>query len=390
MKRENGITMITLIITIIVMLILVGVAFSMAGGEEGLLTQTQVAAEETTSTGDGETIKLAYDNCFINNRGKGTVSAADLQTELRKTYGDTVTVKESGSGYKISFSDPEKTYVFNGNDVEQKENTPLTLSIGQAVKYDVTYVDAQKPTVTFNENNGWRLLSYKANEADPDLYDIEIISTGVPVGIHYHYNIKSNPTIAGGWCATDTQIANYISKFYSSATSTDNNMYAAAGLYYNFEKLVFQNKTISAMKTENIKHYGCYQQINNVTGSNITGSIFRSTNENIKNKITGVRNITLADMTGVTTETKTFTDIDGLFLLSKLKTSEFASKYGLTDYAGQTMYWIASPYSTNAKSLYYMVSGGAMSSTGDPYGLRPIVSISGVSIEDVDGILELN
>lgn len=388
MKRENGITMITLIITVIVMLILAGVALSMAMGDEGLVAQTQNAAEETTSASDGETIKLAYDNCFINNRGKGTVSAADLQTELRKTYGDTVSVTESGSGYKITFSDSEKTYMFNGKDVEQKENTPLTLSVGQAVKYNVTYTDAIKTTYTYNENNGWRLLSYKANATNPDLYDIEIISTGVPVGINYHYNIKSNPTIAGGWCATDAQIANYISKFYSSTSSTNNNMYAVAGLYYNFEKIVF-NKVAQYSST---KHYGFYNTVNGISSGDITGNIFRSTDANISSKITGVRNITLADMTGSNTENTAVTDVDGLFILGNFKNSEFATKNGLTtyNYNVNPAYWIASPYSTDTKRVYYMVSGGISSSTGEQAGLRPIVSISGVSIEDVDGILELN
>lgn len=388
MKKQNGITLIALIITIIVILILAAVSINAITGDDSVVQQAAKSKDEFKIAEEEENISLAYNNYKLNNVGE-SLNAGDLQTELSKTYGEKVKVTQQGEKVKISFADSGNSYVFDGPNIVKKDNTPIQINIGQAVKYDVTYSDANKSTVTFNENNGWRLLSYKANAEDPDLYDIEIISTGVPVGIHYHYNIKNNPTIAGGWSATTTQIADYIEEFYSSATAEDNNMYAAAGLYYNFEKLVFQNKTITAMKSENIKHYGCYQNINGITGQNITGDIFRSTNENIKDKITGVRNITLADITGKNEETTTFTDVDGLFKLNSLKTSEFASKHGLTGYSGYTSYWIASPYSKEYRSLYVMFNA-PMGNTGDPYGLRPIVSIEGVSIDVVDDIIQIN
>lgn len=389
MRREKGITLIALVITIIVLLILAGVSINMIASDDGIVQQAAKSKAQYNVAEEKESIELAYDTCKLDNIGE-TVDAEDLQTQLSKTYGEKVNVVQRGEKIKITFTDSGNTYIFDGQSVEENDSTKTEIAIGQAVNYDVTYTDANKSTVTFDENNGWRLLSYKANEDNPELYDIEIISTGVPVGIHYHYNIKSNPTIAGGWCATDDQISSYIEEFYSSATATDNNMYAAAGLYYNFEKLVFQNKTITAMKSENIKHYGCYLNVNGVTGQNITGDIFRSTNENIKDKITGIRNITLADITGKNDETTTVTDVDGLFLLGKLKTSEFATKHGLTDYSGYNMYWVASPVSTSAKSLYWMVSGGLTSSTGDPYGLRPIISIEGVNMDLVDDIIYID
>ena len=46
-KKEKGITLIALVITIIVLLILAGVSISMLTGENGILTQAQTAKEET-------------------------------------------------------------------------------------------------------------------------------------------------------------------------------------------------------------------------------------------------------------------------------------------------------------------------------------------------------
>lgn len=387
MKKQNGITLIALVITIIVLLILAAVSINAITGDDSVVQQVAKSKDEFKIAEEEENIALAYNNYKLNNLGE-SLNAEDLQTELSKTYGEKVSVTQQGEKVKISFADSGNSYVFDGQNIEKKDNTPIQIEIGQAVKYDVTYTDAIKTTYTYNENNGWRLLSYKANAENPDLYDIEIISTGVPAGINYHYNIKSNPTIAGGWCATDEQISNYIEKFYSSASATDNNMYCVAGLYYNFEKIVFKK----VAQWSSTKHYGFYNVINGQSTGDLTGEIFKSTNESIKNKITGVRNITLSDMTGKTDETTTVTDIDGLFILGNFKTSEFATKHGLTtyNYNVSPAYWIASPYSTNTQRVYYMVAGGVSSSTGDPAGLRPIVSIEGVSIDVVDDIIQIN
>ena len=45
-KREKGITLIALVITIIVLLILAGVSISMLTGDNGILTQAKVAKEK--------------------------------------------------------------------------------------------------------------------------------------------------------------------------------------------------------------------------------------------------------------------------------------------------------------------------------------------------------
>ena len=49
-KKENGITLIALVITIIVLLILAGVSIAMLTGDNGILTQAQNAKNTYTST----------------------------------------------------------------------------------------------------------------------------------------------------------------------------------------------------------------------------------------------------------------------------------------------------------------------------------------------------
>ena len=59
LKKENAITLIALVITIIVLLILAGVAISMLSGENGLLNQAARAKTTTEEKSTEEQIKLA-------------------------------------------------------------------------------------------------------------------------------------------------------------------------------------------------------------------------------------------------------------------------------------------------------------------------------------------
>ncbi len=54
MKKEKGITLIALVITIIVLLILAGVSIAMLTGENGIITQAQKAKENTEQAAKNE------------------------------------------------------------------------------------------------------------------------------------------------------------------------------------------------------------------------------------------------------------------------------------------------------------------------------------------------
>ena len=60
MKKQNGITLIALIITIIVMLILAGVAISMAVGDNGIIERTHAAIKESERADIQEIIIGSY------------------------------------------------------------------------------------------------------------------------------------------------------------------------------------------------------------------------------------------------------------------------------------------------------------------------------------------
>ena len=70
-SRNNGITLIALVITIIVLLILAGVSIAMLTGENGIITQAVAAKEATKNAEKKEKSELADLNDYINNINGG-------------------------------------------------------------------------------------------------------------------------------------------------------------------------------------------------------------------------------------------------------------------------------------------------------------------------------
>lgn len=103
MKKQNGITLIALVITIIVLLILAGVSIAMLAGEGGILGKATSATESTLVGEVDEAIKLALSEILANKldptytKTQNVVNAANL-TELIPANNANVGV---GDTYKI-------------------------------------------------------------------------------------------------------------------------------------------------------------------------------------------------------------------------------------------------------------------------------------------------
>ena len=66
MKKQRGITLIALVITIIVLLILAGVSISMVVGENGIVSKATDAKEKTQSANDDEEKKMQDATDYID------------------------------------------------------------------------------------------------------------------------------------------------------------------------------------------------------------------------------------------------------------------------------------------------------------------------------------
>ena len=112
-KNNNGITLIALVITIIVLLILAGVTIATLTGENGILTRASQASEQTEIAEEKEAIGVAYSGVLADNNGSG-VSASELQEELRNNgYNATVTDNEDGT-FTVEF-ESGREYTINAD-----------------------------------------------------------------------------------------------------------------------------------------------------------------------------------------------------------------------------------------------------------------------------------
>ena len=125
-KNNNGITLIALVVTIVVLLILAGVSISMLTGENGIITQAQKSKLQTEIGKEKEYITLsvsAVKGDKISRGDTSEITSSELQTEMNK-YTDEATV--TGSGTLIVTYESGRSYEVeqDGSITEKGELTP--------------------------------------------------------------------------------------------------------------------------------------------------------------------------------------------------------------------------------------------------------------------------
>ena len=92
-QRQNGITLIALVVTIIVLIILAGVSINMLVGDNGIITQAQTAKEKTDKSRQNEMLDLSNlnDDIDIATGNKIYISQIDC-------WGDSLTAGAGGNG----------------------------------------------------------------------------------------------------------------------------------------------------------------------------------------------------------------------------------------------------------------------------------------------------
>ena len=254
--------------------------------------------------------------------------------------------------------------------------------IGQYVEYDVAYTDMYtlkegENTINkqYTKENGWRILSMKQN-AVSGAYDIEIVSTGVPAILYYYYDSVASAVWAGKADKqingqTVDQLTKYATTYYG--TIGNNKLIAASGLAYNFAEVTFKGNSYNS-NNRNIGYYTRITKNNGAevyTGDEITGGAFiaragatvrsmmHTDVPNVANSITSYSDI----------QSKTSADATGLFRLDKL---------GYTN----SVYWLASPGTDYTSYVCYVTYYGDVRSYNDYYyGVRPVISMSGVTMQ---------
>ena len=159
-RKNRGITLIALVITIIVLLILAGVSIAMLTGNNGILTQAKLAKENTALAKEDEENKLAKNNEYINEQ-TGKVIPGKIATKTEKdNYSDGTDTATVPQGFTVSGKEDEQT-IANG------------LVIYDIPESEMSSVDWNTASTRYNQFVWIPVASEKAYQRDftyPSLY----------------------------------------------------------------------------------------------------------------------------------------------------------------------------------------------------------------------------
>ena len=143
-KRKNeGITLIALVITIIVLLILAGVTIAMLMGDNGILTKATEAKEESTIGEEKEKVQLSATGALAKNNGEG-ITETNLADELTKYIGiRDIDYELTGTGpFVVKYLDSGRSYKVDENGkISEHEDISKYLKVGNYVNYNSTLAD---------------------------------------------------------------------------------------------------------------------------------------------------------------------------------------------------------------------------------------------------------
>ena len=148
-RREKGITLIALVITIIVLLILAGVTIATLTGDNGILTKANEAKTITNEKDEEEQIEIGYTEYLMADQTGEKVNFEVSEAAVTGKEGDWI----------IRFNKTGKEYYFDGETItkvtwKQEEDTitnietKQTLKVGDYVDYDPT-LEANASDLTY-------------------------------------------------------------------------------------------------------------------------------------------------------------------------------------------------------------------------------------------------
>ena len=164
LKKQKGITLIALVVTIVVLLILAGVTISLLLDENGIITKSKDARNANRAGAIKEEITLWKAEKFAADNGAGSHESMDDFLARLKTRGlisdeDIATIKDTKKlqvgKETIVFPSDAKTLVKAFKDNEIK--------VGDYLNYN-DYVDETKTCTTLTNENGWADQKYTATK----------------------------------------------------------------------------------------------------------------------------------------------------------------------------------------------------------------------------------
>lgn len=196
LQRDKGITLISLVITIIILLILVGVGIAMLVGDNGILLQANNTKEKHEEVSKEESIKLEVIASFDKN---GKYNSVLAKQNLEKNLGAIVEKNGKNDTLKVTYKGEDFLLDQKGNVF--KIEIPKDLKVGDVVAYtpkaqeylweekysgNETDVKINNTTKEYSITN-WKILNIN-NNGTIDLIPEKPTAGTVPLGYAQGYN----------------------------------------------------------------------------------------------------------------------------------------------------------------------------------------------------------
>ena len=143
MKKNSGITLIALAITMVIMLILAAISVATLSGDNSLIKNAGEAKEDADVKQEQDIINQAVYQA-MNNNTWGELVASELQNELENITKREVTITPYNSKFKASFTDSGRSYIVDEKGQSKKTtvvktgDTDLSTVSDLSTKYGVT------------------------------------------------------------------------------------------------------------------------------------------------------------------------------------------------------------------------------------------------------------
>ncbi len=179
---KKGITLISLVVTIIVLLILAGVSINLVLGPNGLISRAQEAALKTGEAEEIEALYMAVADSQIKNLTTQDDRKKNLEESIRAQFGDDVnfSVTDNGDGsFLVNMNDTKRMYYIDETGKVIDQSKMLKISTANELKsfrddvnsgnaYEGWYVYLAND-ITLNINEEWEPIGlYPMSNSSPE------------------------------------------------------------------------------------------------------------------------------------------------------------------------------------------------------------------------------
>ena len=378
-RKNQGITLIALVITVIVLLILAGVTITTLTGDNGILIRTQEAKNKTEEAEDIEKIRLAISEAQIGDNGYQKLDMTNFQEALNNQFkGRNVQLSDNGSGnFTISLDNiAGKYYVDSSGKIIPKEDM-IKIGTAEELKafrddvnngntYEEKYVYLTS-NILLDSGEEWEPIGVYLNDASTPDDERNIAFKGTFNGNGYEINgikINSNEKVKGLFAFVSNE-----GKIINLGIGTDNNITGILGTA-GLVGYLYNGAEVS----------NCYNRANITgNGNSIGGVVAICVNSNINNCYnTGTIESTQVNAGGIAGMSTNSTIINSYNLgsisatdksggITALNTSgEMYNCYNVGSISGNSN--IGGIVSSNSGKIYMCYNVGNVTSTGDYVG----------------------